>query len=144
MITLSEKLYEPSLLPRYALTWKAFSPFLCASGITLANCFSSGNMTFFPYTNRCSLIAFAVAVGPGSTPSLISLPVASTNVHTMGSGAVTPSGGGFTPSPFLGMRTKLCCFLAFSGIGRQNICSETLLNQHHDDNRYVERKPRSV
>jgi hypothetical protein len=53
------------------------------------------------------------------------LPVASSNVHTMGSGgeAFNSSGTGATPSPCSGMTMKWCCFLAFSGIGKQKTWS---------------------
>lgn len=70
-------------------------------------------------------IASAMGAGPGSSPSTMFLPVASSKVHTIGSGGESFrwSGTGFTPSPCTGRTMKLCWRLAFSGTGRQNTWS---------------------
>jgi hypothetical protein len=73
-------------------------------------------------------MASAMGAGLGSWPSTRFLPVGSSYVHRIGSGTAPfrASGTGVTPSPCMGRIMKLCCFLAFSGTGRQKTWSMSL------------------
>lgn len=120
----------PSLLPRNALTWNAFSPLRCASGIALTNSFSSGRTTFVCGRTLFSVLRIRLsAVSSLSTPNCCPVPEyaalgrPSATVQTIASGTASPLGGRVTPSLYWGIIQKLNCRWDFSGTGRHNTCS---------------------
>lgn len=122
VVVRSESDDEPSLLPRKALTWYAFSFLRCACTIALANSRSSGWMVCFPKLfTKLSISFSATSTSVSSSPCVARLtlscfPLASFTVNTTGSiGAPSTS----LASSFAVM-TKFFCRCALSGTGRQN------------------------